>query len=103
MKLTSKDGWETSEDGISVQFSDRNYLVYRDCNGRILPFYCERVLTDRGGVVFEVFLDNKMVWEPPHQDELITELEKKKILDNLVKIVAARPHTRGPASEVRFI
>jgi hypothetical protein len=70
-----------SSAGYSVEVLDRTYLLYRegDRSARV----GSEILSSPIGLV--MYASTLKRWEPPHEQEAVDDVERRRILDNIQK------------------
>ena len=71
-----------SPEGFSVEVLGITGLRYRE--GDRTMFIDSEVLAGPSGMV--VYRDSIIRWDPPHEDEKITEADRERILENIRKV-----------------
>jgi Immunity protein 74 len=73
-----------SDEGFSVEVLGRTGIEYRE--GSKSAFVDSEVLVTGHGIA--VFKDSIKRWRPPHDKELISTEERRRILDNIRRAIA---------------
>ena len=70
-----------SDEGFSVEILGRTGIRYTEGNKNL--FIDSEVLAASSSHGLAMFTDSIQHWDPPHQNEMIEENQKRKIVDNV--------------------
>jgi len=73
-------------DGYTVEVLGRTGLAYRE-EGRCM-FVDSEVLAPPAGIL--VYQDTIRDWQPPHQEHLLSDGERSRILENILKALGSQ-------------